>query len=106
MKSAGEFYCGLGHSYERIQNQSWYISHLALNCAIEIDLFLTGQQEDFSNIEELSSILEKYQLSDVDTFLTQPHFSYTPLWRACRKTGQKELRWLSELALEMRLLRS
>ena len=45
-------------------------------------------------------------MKDTDTALTEPNFPYLPLWRAVRRNSDKDIRWMSELALEMRLLRS
>jgi len=94
------------HDYDRVENSLWYLSELSLHGAIEIDNHLLGRNHDFSHVQELAGILEKYQLKDTDTALTELHFPYLPLWKAVRKNSDKDIRWMSELALEMRLLRS
>ena len=95
----------VGHEYDRIESSSWYLAELALHGAIEIDNHILGRNHDFCHIQELAEILGKYQLKDTDTALTEPNFPYLPFWRAFRKNSEKDIRWLSELALEMRLLR-
>jgi len=96
----------INHDYDRIENSLWYLSKLFLWGAIEIDNYLLGRNYDFNHVRELAGILEKYQLKDTDTALTEPNFPYLPLWRAVRRNSDKDIRWMSELALEMRLLRS
>ena len=106
MSELRDFYVEkIGHNYDRIENSLWYLSELALRGAIEVDNYLIGRNHDFSHVQEFAGILEKYQLQDTDTVLTEPHFPYLPLWRAVRKNSDKEIRHYSELALEMRLLR-
>jgi len=107
MSELKDFYVEkIGHDYDRIENSLWYLSELSLHGAIEIDNYLLERNRDFSHVQELAGILEKYQLKDTDTVLTEPHFPYLPLWRAVRKNADKDIRWMSELALEMMLLRS
>src|SRR3989338_4107524 len=107
MSKLKDFYVEkIGHDYDRIENSLWYLSELSLHGAIEIDNYVLGRNHDFSHVQELAGILEKYQLKDTDNALTEPHFPYLPLWRAVRKNSDKDIRWMSELALEMRLLRS
>jgi len=107
MSELKDFYVEkIGHDYDRIENSLWYLSELALHGAIEIDNYLLGRNHDFSHVRELAGILEKYQLKDTDTFLTEPYFPYSPLWKAVRKNSDKDIRSISEFALEMRLLRS
>lgn len=107
MSELKDFYTGkMGHDYSGIENSCWYLSELALNGALEVDNYVLGRGEGFAHVQELTEILGKYQLKDTDTSLTEPNFPYMPLWRAVRKNSDKEIRWMSELALEMRLLRS
>ncbi len=96
----------IGHDYDRIENSLWYLSELTLRGAIEIDNYLLGRNHDFDHVQELTGILQKYQLKDTDTILTEPHFPYLPLWRAVRKNSDKNISRIPDLALEMRLLRS
>jgi len=107
MSKLKDFYVEkMGHDYNRIENSPWYLSQLALRGAIEVDNHLLGRSQNFSHVQELVGILEKYQLKDTDTALTEPIFPYLPILRVIRKSSDKNLRWMSELALEMRLLRS
>ena len=92
-------------SDEGAETSCGYLSKLALSAAIEVDNYLLGRNHDFSSVHELAGILGKYQLQDTDTALTEPHFPYLPLWRAVRENSVKNIRYNSELALEMRLLR-
>jgi len=107
MSKLKDFYVGkMGLEYARIENSLWYLSKLALHGAMEISNCLLGRNHDFSHVQELAGILEKYQLKDTDTCLTEPNFPYLPLWRAIKKNSDKEIKYSSELALEMRLLKS
>lgn len=106
MSELKEFYVKkMGHDYTRIENASWYLAELSLRAAVDIDNHLTKKASDFSNVQELAEILKKYQLKDTDGPLAMFCFPYLPFWRAVKKGSEKELRWVSELALEMRLLR-
>lgn len=106
MSELKDFDVGIGHEYDRIENSLWYLHELSLHGAIEIDNHLLGRNHDFNHVQELTEILGKYQLKDTDTVLTEPDFPYLPLWRAVRKNSDKDFSLISELALEMRLLRS
>jgi hypothetical protein len=107
MSKLKDFYVKtIGHSYERIENSPWYLSKLALHGAIEIGKYLLEGNHDFSHVQELAGILERHQLEDTDTASTAHHFPYFPLWKAVRDKSNKNIRLMSELALEMRLLRS
>ncbi len=90
----------------RMESSLGYLSLLALDGAIEIDNYLLGRNSDFSHVHEFAEILEKYQLKDTDTALSEPYFPYLSLWRSMRKNSDKMVQFHSELALEMRLLRS
>lgn len=104
MSKLKELYVGkIGHDYERIRTESWYLSQLALEGALEIDSYLQGKNNNFSHAQELTDILEKYKLKDNDTCFTEPYFPYLPLWRTMRKSSDKDLRTYSELALEIKL---
>jgi len=106
MSELKDFYVKIGHEPERLENSMWYLSQLALRAATEIDNYLLGRNQDFSHLQELAGILGKYQLKDSHHALTEPNFHYLPLWRAIRTNSDKDTRKYSELALEMRLLRS
>jgi len=107
MSELKDFYVEkIGHDYNRIENSLWYLSELTLHGATEVDNYILGRNHNFSHVQELAVILRKYQLKDTDTALTGPHFPYLPLWRAIRKNSDKDIRRMSELALEMKLLRS
>lgn len=94
-----------GCEYDRIETSLRYLSQLAGYGAREVNDYLLGKNQSFEHVQELAGILEKYQLKDTDTILTLSQFPYPYIWDAVRKKSDKELRWISELALEMRLLR-
>lgn len=96
----------IGLNHDQIENSLWYLSELSLEGAIEIDNHLLGNNDDFSHVKELTKILEKYQLNDDDSFLTKYDFPYLPIWRAFKKNSDKNIQFIPELALEMRLFRS
>src|SRR3989338_4231329 len=107
MTELKDFYVGkIGQDSDEIKKTPRYLSLLALDGAIEIDNYLLKRNHDFGQVQELAGILEKYQLKDIDTALTEPNFPYLTLWRAVIKNSDKNIRHISELALEMRLLRS
>ena len=87
----------------QLEKSSFYISDLALQGGIEIDNYLQGRNNKFEHVQELTEILERYQLSDTDTHLFG--FSYMCLWKTMRVDSDKEVRYCSELAIEMNLLR-
>ena len=75
--------------------------------AIDLDRYIRRADHDLGNIKEIANLLEKYQLKDADKSFTRNFTSfYEPLWNAMKKDSCKELRYVSEIALEMRLLRS
>src|SRR3989344_1774685 len=106
MNELRDRYSALGFDPSILEHDLWYLSRLSQDVAIEVEMHRLGKNDDFSNTRELLGILEKYQLKDTDTFLTAPHFPYLALWDALRKNSEKELRYIYELALEMRLLRN
>jgi len=95
-----------GHDYNRIENSLWYLSELSICGALEIENYISDRNNDFSHVQELAGILEKYKLQDTDTAVTSSHFPYLSLRRAVRKNSDKDIRHYSELALEMGLLKS
>ena len=96
----------MGDDYGRIENSLWYLSELSVRGAVEIDNYILGRNHNFEHVQELTSILEKYPLKDSDTALTAPHFPYLPVTRAVQKDSDKKIKYFSELALEIKLLRS
>ncbi|MAH49518.1 hypothetical protein CMI37_27095 [Candidatus Pacearchaeota archaeon] len=107
MSKLKDFYVEeIGHDPQKIENSPWYLSELALHGAVEVDDFLIRRNHDFSHVQELAEILGNYQLRDTDTALTEPNFPYLPLWRAVRKSTDKDIRSMSELASEMRIFRT
>lgn len=107
MSELRDFYVEkMRYSPERLDNSLWYLSELASRGAIEIDNYLLGRNHDFSHVQEWAEILGNYQLKDTDTALTEPNFPYLPFWRAVRKNSEKDIKQYSELALEIRLLKS
>lgn len=105
MSEAKDFYVKkMGHEYDRIENASWYLADIASRGAVEISNHLIRQENNFSHVGELTEILTKYQPKDGDTFVTAPRFPYLAVWEAVRKDSDKEVRRISDLALEMRLL--
>ena len=80
-----------------------YLRNLSSVAAVEIDDSILGRINGLSSVQGLTKILETYQLKD--NFLTEPHFPYMPLWRAMMNNSDKKINLISELALEMRLLR-
>jgi len=87
----------------QLEKSSFYISDLALQGGIEIDNYLQGRNNKFEHVQELTEILERYQLSDTDTHFFG--FPYMCLWKTMRVDSDKEVRYCSELAIEMNLLR-
>ncbi len=106
MNGLKDSYIAHGLDPSILEHDTWYLSRLSQDAAIEVEMYRLGKNDDFSNTRELLRILEKYQLKDTDTFRTSPHFPYLALWDALRKKSEKELRHISDLALEMRLLRN
>lgn len=105
MSELKDFYVGkMGHKYDMIENTSWYLSELALRGAIEVDNHTLGKNDDFSHVLEMAEILERYQLKDTGSIPFD--FPYDAILRVVRTSSDKEIRLNSELALEMRLLKS
>jgi hypothetical protein len=96
-----------GYDYNQIENSPLYLSELADMGVIEIDSYLfNNKNNDFSNVQELAGILKKSQLKDTDNDYASSVFPYHPFWKAIKKNSDKDIKHFSELALEMRLLRS
>lgn len=93
----------MDHDPESLEKTSFYLRELASRSAIEVDNFSLRGKKEFSHTNELGEILGKYQLKDSDKYIN--NFPYMPLWKAIIKNSEKEIREISELALEMRLLR-
>jgi hypothetical protein len=109
-----------GYDPEGLETNLWFLNELIGIATIELDLSLRGKEDDFTNIEDLSSILAKYQLKDKHTVTSERDFSYTPLYNTvCEEAERIEYSTVSimerdmlnfklektDLALEMRLLR-
>lgn len=77
------------------------------NFAIDVDNYILGRNSNLDGAKFISELLKKYQLDDTKR-VPMGHFAdlYVPLWNAARKNSGKEINTSSELALEMRLLRS
>lgn len=105
MSELRDFYETMGYDYEQIRNSPLYLTRLTLEAATELDNYLLNRNYDFSHVQEFAGILKEYQLKDSDSALTGPNFPYLPLWRIFRENSEKEIRQMSELALEMRLFR-
>ena len=81
------------------------IPSLADKCITQIDNYFLGKSH-FVNFQELTNILKKYQLKDSDKISARPNFPYGALLKSVVIYSEKRLTKLSELALEMRLLRA
>jgi hypothetical protein len=106
MSKLRDLYIDVGNDPERFESSTWYLAELSLRSATEIDNYLLEKDPGFGHTEELIGILERYQLKDTDNWRTERLFPYTALRRVMKRGSEKELRYYSELALEMRLLRS
>ncbi|MEK6852899.1 MAG: hypothetical protein AABX59_03385 [Nanoarchaeota archaeon] len=107
MKTLKDFFLphGLELGQLRLETRLYYLSSLSILSAIELDNFVKGKSDDFSNTQKLTEIIDKYQLKDSDTALTVPHeFPYLTLGKVIRRDSNKKIEWFSELALEMKLL--
>jgi len=82
------------------------LAELSNHAAIEIDNYLKKKKTGLSSVKEFTKIIQDNLISDSDTFLTMPDFPYLALAKAMRKDSNKEIRYVSELALEMRLFYS
>lgn len=94
----------LGNIYEK--GSLDYYAILAFNGATEIDNYLLGRNNDFSNIQELSRTLERHQLKYADNFLSFPFFEYEALLNFFRDNSKKDIITHSDFVLEMRLFRA
>jgi hypothetical protein len=94
------------HDYNEIKHSPWYLAALTIRGAIEIDNHILRRNNDFSHIQELAKILEEYQLQDTDKAPTETHFPYLTFWKATQRKSDKKIKNHSELALEIRLLKS
>jgi hypothetical protein len=74
--------------------------------AIDLDNYYAGRNSNLNTVKEVTEMLQKYQLKDTDR-CPMGDFAdfYEPLWKAMRKNSYKEIKYISELGLEMRLLR-
>jgi hypothetical protein len=78
---------------------------LTTEAAIDLILYSNGQIRDLSIVQKLASFMKKYQLKDNEQINPSLHCCfYGPLINAINKNSNKEIRLISELALEMRLL--
>ena len=95
-----------GCKYEDIETTAFYLAELALEGAIEIDNNLLGRNDDFSHIQELAGILEKYKLDGTENAMTMNAlFPYLSVRRSLKDASGKKLETFPELALEMNLFR-
>ena len=93
-----------------IMKYSYLVMKLA-EAAIDLDNYYAGRNSNLNTAEdtvkELTNMLQKYQLKDTDNCSINDFIDfYEPLSKAIRKNSDKEIKNISELALEMRLLRS
>lgn len=106
MSELKKFYIGMGHTYDMLEHSLWYLSQLTLRGATEIDNFMLNKGKEFDHVQEFAGILERHQLRENHLLSSQFQFLYPCMWSVMRYSSDKELRFVPELALEMRLLRS
>ena len=94
----------VGYKYENLKNAPWYLAELAMHGSIEIDNHLLGKNNNFEHVKELANILQEYQLRERNPSLTPSNFEYLTLWNAVKNNSEKKITYVSELALEMKLL--
>ena len=104
MSELRDTYTKLGYRIEQIENRPRYLSELALYASEEIDNHVSQGKTEFDHVRELAEILTKYQLR-TDNFVKAPDFPYMQLWRAMKDGDVKGVYEVSDLALEMNLLR-
>jgi hypothetical protein len=104
MSELRDRYLGLGHDPDYLDCSGWYLSELAINSAIEIDDSIIGKGTGFSHVMEFKGILDRYQLRDSDDAVSKPPgFPYLAFFNVLKKG--KDIGQMSEVAVEMRLLR-
>lgn len=86
-----------------LKNSPEYLRDLTAYGAVEIDTFRLGKNIGFDHAKEFADILEEYQLKDTDKSFVG--FPYMALWKGIRKNSDKEIGSISDLALEMNLLK-
>lgn len=92
---------------EEVESTHDYLLNMSVNAAIEIDLHLRGKDDDFSCLDQLLATFGRYQLEGNDDEIARfSEFAYWALSKTVYRDSQKELHEVTELALEMRLLRS
>ena len=85
------------------------LSHLTVLGALEIDLYIRGQKNDFQVVKDFAETLRRTQLKDTDNAITAPEKDvsfYLSLNLAMKSKSQKELKNFQQTALEMRLLQA
>ncbi len=104
MSRLKDYYIKIGADIERLENDPWYLAELTLEGATEINNYLIGKKTNFEHIKEFTEILEKYQLRNND--IHSPEFPYMALYWATKKDdSSKKIKKVTEIALEMGLLR-
>ena len=79
-----------------------YLAILAIKAAVEIKNYISGKDDYFSNVEEFSAVIKKYQKSCHPG--TSDEFPYLPLKEAMEIDSDGKIYDNHELSLEMNLL--
>lgn len=82
------------------------LASMACNAAIDIDNYIRGSETDFSGVREFTEIIGENLIRDSDSDKITGGFPYLALAEAMRKNSDKEIKYVSELALEMRFFYS
>lgn len=88
---------------ENLELHPEYLMEVSLGAMKEIGNYLRGGSNDFTNVQELTRILDKYHPRDRRYFTTFSYL-YSPLLPALKKDSAKEIETFEDIALEIRLL--
>lgn len=96
---------GLSDIGQKDEYSHYYLAHLCVDAALGIDFIMQGKENEHTKyVKELAEIIDKYgKKCTSEEFFCWP---YLTLFKAIEHDKKKEIRLVSELSLEMKLLAS
>jgi hypothetical protein len=76
-----ETYAMLG---EQMETHPWFLADVTSGAAIEVDNFLLGRSDDFTNLRDFSAVITRYEAKEDSYLALPPGFPYHRMWRVLR----------------------